>query len=165
MTNPDPSSSPGYVLWKLTHAMQQRMTAELAETGLNLPQVGTLVHVARGEAISTADLARLLLMTPQNLSLTVKKLVAMGYLARRPHETHGRISRLELTPAGEQALLRGVAALSDVEDRMLAGIGGGARQALVAHLQTALGNLQSADGLVHAVPDQPTAESTSGDGP
>jgi len=145
MKVPDPSESPGYVLWKLTHTMQQRMTNELSDLGLNLPQLGTLVHIARGDAVSTADLARVLMMTPQNMSLTAKKLEADGYLARRPHETHGRISRLELTASGRRVLMKAVAALRGVEDVMFDGREPQERKALVAQLRTALDNLQSVE--------------------
>ena len=139
----DPSESSGYVLWKLTHAMQQRMTGELAEVGLNLPQLGTLVHIARGDVVSTADLARTVLMTPQNMSLTVRRLEAEGHVVRRPHETHGRINRLELTPSGHRVLSRAITILQKVENEMFHDLSGAERKTLVGRLRTALENLQS----------------------
>jgi DNA-binding MarR family transcriptional regulator len=143
MRIPDPSESVSYTLWKLTHAMQQRMTVELAALGLNLPQVATLVHIARGDAISTADLARVVLMTPQNMSLTAKKLEADGYLTKRTHETHGRINRLELTPLGQRVLGEALAALRTVEDVMFGGLQRADRATLLTQLQQALTNLKS----------------------
>src|SRR5258708_6069219 len=89
MTYPDPRlTSFGYVLWQLSHTAQLRMTQSLAEINLTLQQLGVLIHLARGDASSTADLARITLTTPQNMSLTVAKLVAAGYVTRRPHEQH-----------------------------------------------------------------------------
>ena len=136
--------SPGYVLWQLTHAMQQRMTTALDELSLNLPQLGTLVHLARDEAVSTADLARLTLMTPQNMSLTVSKLKAAGYLVSHPHEVHGRINRLELTPAGVRTLRRAIARVTAVEDEMLRQVPAAGRKALTHLLRDCLANLKVA---------------------
>ncbi len=141
----DPLESPGYVLWQLTHAMQQRMTAALAAMNLNLPQLGTLVHLARGTAVSTADLARLVLMTPQNMSLTVAKLEAQRYIARRPHETHRRINRLELTKTGHAALRRAIVRVSKVENQMLRDLTPSDRQQLVRILRGGLDNLNAPD--------------------
>ncbi|MEQ9495689.1 MAG: MarR family transcriptional regulator [Deltaproteobacteria bacterium] len=134
------------MIWQLAHTMQQQMTQELAELGLNLPQVGALVHIARGDVVSTADLARAVLMTPQNMSLTVAKLEAEGYVTRRPHETHGRIHRIEPTRSGLRVLAKAVAILESVEDRMLRGLSATKRRTLVAQLRLGLDNLKEDAG-------------------
>ncbi len=112
---PDPREQVSYLLWQLAHAMQQEMSASLAELNLTLSQLGALAHLARDESFSTAHLARLSGVTPQNMSLTVVKLETEGYLARRPHPTHGRMNRLELTPRGRAVLQQGLSRVRRIE--------------------------------------------------
>lgn len=133
----------GYVLWQLSHVMQQRMTASLAAMNLTLPQLGALIHLARADASSTADLARMTLTTPQNMSLTVTKLEEAGYVVRRPHETHGRIHVLEITPEGSRALRRAIARVSKIEDEMLRDVPPADRPQLTDALRGCLQNLQA----------------------
>ncbi len=144
MTYRDPRlTSFGYVLWQLSHTAQLRMTEALAETNLTLQQLGALIHLARGDASSTADLARMTLTTPQNMSLTVAKLEAAGYVTRRPHEQHGRIHVLELTPEGARSLRRAVARVTEVEDEMLHGVSASERENLTLTMRQCLVRLQA----------------------
>ena len=144
MTYPDPRlTSLGYVLWQLSHTAQLRMTQSLAEINLTLQQLGVLIHLARGDASSTADLARITLTTPQNMSLTVAKLVAAGYVTRRPHEQHGRIHLLGLTTAGGRSLRRAVARVTKVEDEMLRGVPASERESLTLAMRQCLARLQA----------------------
>jgi DNA-binding MarR family transcriptional regulator len=139
----DPLESSGYILWQLTHTMQQRMTVALRDLDLNLPQLGTLVHLARSEASSTADLSRMTLMTPQNMSLAVSKLVGAGYVVRQPHETHGRINRLAITREGLRVVRRAVARVVRVENEMLRGVTRAERDHLTATLRRCLEQLKA----------------------
>ena len=144
MTHPDPRlTSFGYVLWQLSHTAQLRMTQSLAQINLTLQQLGVLIHLARGDASSTADLARMTLTTPQNMSLTVAKLEAAGYVTRRPHERHGRIQILDLTPAGARVLRRAVARVTKVEDEMLRGVPTSERESLTLAMRQCLARLRA----------------------
>jgi DNA-binding MarR family transcriptional regulator len=49
---------------------------------------------------SSADLARLALLTPQTVSFIVANLERAGSIVRRPHSVHGRILTIELTESG-----------------------------------------------------------------
>ncbi len=138
----DPSSNHGYLLWQLTHLMQQRMTRELEELDLNLVQVGVLVHVAAGDSVSTADVARRTLVTPQNASLTTRKLSRLGLLTREPHPTHGRVKVLRLTAKGERMMAEGVSRLAAVEAEMLGGLSKSARAALLRSLKICLATMR-----------------------
>jgi DNA-binding MarR family transcriptional regulator len=143
MTYPDPRlSSFGYVLWQLSHIAQQRMTESLAEMNLTLQQLGALIHLARGDATSTADLARMTVTTPQNMSLTVAKLEAAGYVTRRPHEQHGRIHVLDVTAVGTRSLRRAIVRVTKVEDEMLRGVPASEREHLTLAMRDCLKRLQ-----------------------
>ena len=144
LTYSDPrETSFGYLLWQLSHTAQLRMTQSLAEIGLTLQQLGVLIHLARGDASSTADLARITLTTPQNMSLTVAKLVAAGHVTRRPHERHGRIHLLDLTPAGARSLRRAVVRVRKVEDEMLRGVPKAEREHLTVAMRECLARLRA----------------------
>jgi DNA-binding MarR family transcriptional regulator len=117
---PDPREQVSYLLWQLAHTMQQEMAMSLAELNLTLSQLGALAHLARDESLSTANLARLSGVTPQNMSLTVAKLEGEGYITRQPHPTHGRMNRLEPTPRGRTVLQQGLARVKRVESETFA---------------------------------------------
>jgi DNA-binding MarR family transcriptional regulator len=92
----------------------------LAELNLTLSQLGALAHLVRDESVSTARLARLSGVTPQNMSLAVAKLETQGYLIRQPHPTHGRMNRLEVTPRGRTVLQQGLGRVRRVESTAFA---------------------------------------------
>ncbi|HTF46920.1 MAG TPA: helix-turn-helix domain-containing protein, partial [Pseudonocardia sp.] len=54
-----------YQLAKAEHLLEQRLDHALGEVGLTLRQFTVLAHVARAPGMSRADVARLLLTTPQ----------------------------------------------------------------------------------------------------
>ena len=83
------------------------------------------------------------LTTSQNMSLTVAKLEAAGYVTRRPHEQHGRIQLLDLTPAGARNLRRAVARVRKVEDELLRGVSTGEREHLTIAMRQCLARLQA----------------------
>jgi DNA-binding MarR family transcriptional regulator len=116
----DPREQVSYLLWQLAHTMQQEMTMSLAELNLTLSQLGALAHLARDDSLSTAHLARLSGVTPQNMSLTVAKLEAEGYITRQPHPTHGRMNRLEPTTRGRTVLQQGMIRVKRVENETFA---------------------------------------------
>jgi DNA-binding MarR family transcriptional regulator len=116
----DPRDQVSYLLWQLAHTMQQEIAMSLSELHLTLSQLGALAHLARDDSLTTAHLARLSNVTPQNMSLTVAKLEAEGYLVRHPHPTHGRMNRLEPTPRGRSALQQGLTRVKRVESQTFA---------------------------------------------
>ena len=136
---PDPREQVSYLLWQLAHTMQQSMTMSLSELNLTLSQLGVLAHLVRDESASTAHLARLSGVTPQNMSLTVAKLEAQGYLVRQPHPSHGRMNRLEVTPRGRTVLQQGLARVKRVESETFAGFSPYERTELPDLLRRALG--------------------------
>lgn len=53
---------------------------------------------------SSADLARVALLTPQTVSVIVANLEQARLIRRRPHAVHGRILQLQITAAGRKLL-------------------------------------------------------------
>jgi DNA-binding MarR family transcriptional regulator len=103
---------------QLTHSIEQEMTSAVEDTNLTLLQLAALAELNHDGTLSTAALARLTFVTPQNMSLTVSKLATAGYLLRKAHPTNARMKRLVLTPRGLKILRRAVARAAELEREM-----------------------------------------------
>src|ERR1700722_8160463 len=143
-TRLDPQDTISCLMCQLTHAMQQEMTSTLAEMNLTLLQLAALGELDKDASLSTADLARLTSVTPQNMSLTVSKLVDGGDLLRKPHATNARVHRLEITPKGRRVLHRGIERAMLVEGKAFAGLSPRQKIRLRAMLRDCLGRVKSA---------------------
>jgi len=109
-------------MYQVAHAMEHEMTLTLAGTNLSLLQLAALVELDKDNKLSTADLARLTSVTPQNMSLAVSNLAAGGYLLRKPHPTNARVNRLVLTPQGLKVLHQAAARARKIESKMFAAL-------------------------------------------
>jgi DNA-binding MarR family transcriptional regulator len=118
-------------LRRTQHAVRTLLDAELAPTGLTLPQYGVLAELQSRSGSSASELARALGVTAQTMNVLVGGLAASGLVDRSPHEAHGRIIRVHLTRQGRAALKRGLRLAQAVEERLLAGVTPADRDRLV----------------------------------
>ena len=72
--------------------------------------------------LSSADLARLSLLTPPTVTVIVGNLKRSGALVSRPHAVHGRIQQLEITEAGKKLLARCKSRVDAVKSQLAAGL-------------------------------------------
>ena len=91
-------------LRRTQHAVRNRLDADLASTGLTMPQYTVLAALDRRGDLSSSELARELGMTAQTVNVLVKGLETAGLLRRTRHPSHGRILLAELTATGRRAL-------------------------------------------------------------
>jgi DNA-binding MarR family transcriptional regulator len=138
MDRPDIPPQPDFLvqLRRTQHAVRNRLDADLAATGLTMPQYTVLAALDREGDLSSSDLARELGMTVQTVNVLVKGLENAGLLRRTRHPSHGRILLAELTATGKRALTRGYAAGKAVQDSVLSGLTGPDRALLLRHLKT-----------------------------
>lgn len=129
---------------QLTHKMEHEMTSAVKDTSITLLQLAALAELNHDGTLSTADLARLTFVTPQNMSLTVSKLAAGGYLLRRAHPSNARVKRLLLTPRGLKVLRRAVARAAAIEREMFSALSARQKSALRGQLQTCLARTKDA---------------------
>jgi DNA-binding MarR family transcriptional regulator len=129
---------------QLTHTMEHEMASAAKELNLTLLQLAALAELNHDGTLSTADLARLTFVTPQNMSLTVSKLEAGGYLFRRAHPTSARVKRLVLTPRGLKVLRRAVARAVVIEREMFSALSSRQRSDLRSQLQATLARIRAA---------------------
>jgi DNA-binding MarR family transcriptional regulator len=109
-----------YVIGRLDRVLSRRLSAAVEPSGLTLPAYTALSVLSAQDGLSNARLARRSLVTPQSMSEVLGQLVDKGYVRRKASPGHGRIIRLELTPAGLRALERCGSAIDEVEREMLA---------------------------------------------
>jgi len=110
----------GYLLLQAQHAFASAMESALRPFGLSRAQFGTLSVVVRQPGLSSADLARAVIVTPQAINLLVAGLERDGFIERRPHPTHGRILEIHPTRKGRRTLDAAYPAVIALEDRISA---------------------------------------------
>lgn len=91
------------ILWHLKQAWYFALTAvnnAVSEHGVSTAQIGVLRQLADEPGLSSAELARRLLITPQGVQLAVKALEQRGLVQRRPDPRHARILQVHLTDEG-----------------------------------------------------------------
>ena len=118
-----------YALWQAEHAMRLAVDFALADLGISLPQFGTLMWLSREPGLSTADLARLNHVSPQNMGMAVTRLLSFGYIERTPPR-RGRVAELRLSEKGQEVLEAAMARVADVQDRIHADLTEKEREAL-----------------------------------
>jgi len=112
----------GYLLRRAQVAVRNHLERELADLGVTHPQFIVLTMVNAYEGLSSADVARLSLLTPQTVNVIVQNLERDGLIERTPDPVHGRILRLALSEDAAPLLRRCRGRVNRIEARMLAGL-------------------------------------------
>jgi DNA-binding MarR family transcriptional regulator len=112
----------GYLLRQASAAQRARTDRALADLGVTTPQFAVLTMLNAYPGISNADTARLSMLTPQTVSVIVANLEKAGWIARRPHEVHGRIQHIDVTDSGRKVLAQCRSRVETVNRRMAAGL-------------------------------------------
>jgi len=124
-----------YRLWRAAHATQQRTLAAIADLGVTITQLGFCVHLDEFGAMSGAELARMLRITPQSTTTAMRQLEQLGWVTRRAHASDGRVQLYELSPLGRERVATARTRLDAVDrevDALLAGVD---RAAFIAALE------------------------------
>jgi DNA-binding MarR family transcriptional regulator len=100
-----PEGIPAYALARAGAAMTAAFARRLATVGLRPHTFFVLVHLSREPALTSAELARRLAMTPQSMSALLAGLADAGWIERPPGARRGQRVDVRLTGAGREALL------------------------------------------------------------
>jgi DNA-binding MarR family transcriptional regulator len=100
----DPAALPGYALVRAGNAMNALFARQLATVGLRPHTFFVLVHLAREPALTSAELARRLEMTPQSMGALLQGLADAGWADRPAGARRGQRIDVRLTEAGRQVL-------------------------------------------------------------
>ena len=112
----------GYLLRQASGALRLTTERTLEDFGVTLPQFLVMTMVNAYPGISSAEVARLAVLTPQTISLIVGNLERAGRLKRDVNPAHGRIQKMELTDEGRALLARCRERTQLIESQLLAGL-------------------------------------------
>jgi DNA-binding MarR family transcriptional regulator len=112
----------GYLLRRAQVAVRNHIERALADLGVTHPQFLVLTMVNAYDGLSSADVARLSMLTPQTVNVIVQNLERDGLIERTPDPVHGRILRLALSDEAVPLLKRCRGRVNRIEARMLAGL-------------------------------------------
>lgn len=96
-------------MWELmqtAHVVGRRFTELMAGVGLTPTQLAVLMHLHDREGATQAELARVVLVSPQSIGGLLSPLLDRGLVVRDGPGGRGRRAGLRLTDAGRQALHR-----------------------------------------------------------
>lgn len=112
----------GYLLRQAQVAMRHTLDQALGDVGLTLPQFSALTMVNAYESPSSAEIARLSMLSPQTVNLVVRNLESRGLIRRTRHPQHGRILCLSMTEAGKAVLVQARGIVRPLERSMTEGL-------------------------------------------
>jgi DNA-binding MarR family transcriptional regulator len=93
-----------YLLRQAGATLRTTLDRAFADLDITSPQFSALLMIGSYPDLSSAELARLSLLTPQTVNLIVRNLEARGAITRHPHPVHGRILVLQITSEGKRLL-------------------------------------------------------------
>jgi DNA-binding MarR family transcriptional regulator len=128
-----PDAPDDTILWLMKHAFaRQRRLVEEAMRGLGITatQAGVVTQLRISPGLSSSDLARRLILTPQAVMAAVGSLEKLDLLQRADDPNHGRIRQCFLTEEGDRMAEACEAAAHKVEERLLAGFDDAERETL-----------------------------------
>lgn len=99
-----PEEQVGYLMVRISHALAQRWTRDLAPFGVSARQHGVLAVLAARPGLSAGALAREVMITPQAMGELLAGLEERGLVLRHAPTGRGRPARLEVTTAGRRLL-------------------------------------------------------------
>jgi DNA-binding MarR family transcriptional regulator len=124
-------------------ALHAEMSRALHEHGATLSQFAVLTALAEEPGLSNAELARRAFITPQSMNENLRELEQRAWVARTQYPAHRRILRTELTDKGREILRACGAAVTIIEERMLADLDLDQRRQLVTALSTCIAALST----------------------
>ncbi len=129
-------------LMKRGFSLQRRLVEQaMREHGVTAAQAGVLTRLLINPGLSSSDLARHLVITPQAATIAVVGLEHDGLIARRPDPNHGRIRRCFLTRKGQRIAEACYPAAQEVEEKLLALFDNEQREQFAEYLHMYLGEM------------------------
>jgi len=136
-----PEGIPAYALARAGNAINALFTQQLGTVGLRPHTFFVLVHLAREPALTSAELARRLEMTPQSMSALLHGLADAGWVERPSGARRGQRIDVRLTDAGRRALQAAGPVLAELGRPETMGLTAGEAATLHALLQRVLTTL------------------------
>ncbi len=132
-----PPTAPDRVLYALRQAYQRVEAAKeerLRPTGVTPAHYAALINIHARPGLTGAELARVLGVTPQNVTGLVGRLTDRGLVERRPHVQHDHVLEIHLTDEGRARLAAADAQVNALEADLAGRLGAEAATQLRALL-------------------------------
>ena len=95
----------------------------LSELALHRSQHVMLMHLSRfGRTVSQKELAESLSITPAAAAVSVKKLIAGGYIERKASDKDARYNDVTITEKGEDVVKRSREIFKSIDEVMVSGV-------------------------------------------
>ena len=127
---PDPQTSTGLMLWRVTNSWQRTIRATLAPFDLTHVQfvlLAVLTSMEHEAPVTQRDLAARAATDPMMTSQVLRALESKGLIERLAHPTDGRARTLTPTVAGVSLVNRANAAVEHADRAYFAALGDDAR--------------------------------------
>ena len=132
-----------HLVGRLNHGIRPELQRRLARHKLSLPELTALSELQHRPGLSTAQLARRSLVTPQAMSITIAELERRGLVQRRADPSHRRILQARLTPAGHRQLRRIDPIVAALQTELLQDVPEAERDAVVSGLTAVMRRLST----------------------
>ena len=117
-TGPLPADITAWLLVQTGHVVGHRFRQALADCGVTPTQFGVLLELDLHPGLANAEIARVVLVTPQSMSELLNSLADLELIVRAPSIGRGHRIPTELTAAGRRLLRECQAAVSTVQDSL-----------------------------------------------
>jgi len=118
-----PDGHIGFLLRQAQTAVRGAIERAIQPLGVTPAQLSLLSVLMHEGVVSSADLAKLAMMTAQSAGGVVQNMEKAGWVTREKARTHGRILWLKLTPEGRRIAAAAQKRAGEIEREMLRGVG------------------------------------------
>jgi DNA-binding MarR family transcriptional regulator len=123
MTRPSAPGATQESLGKLLKRSEQTLlrakSAAVKAVGVTLPQYVALAELAQRPGITSAELARACLVSPQAMMVVLKAMEEQGLVERTQHPRHQTVLEIHLTSVGRESLSAAHARAEPIEQRIM----------------------------------------------
>lgn len=112
----------GFLLRQAQTAVRGAIERAIQPLGVTPAQLSLLSVLVHEGVVSSADLAKLAMMTAQSAGGVVQNMEKAGWVTREKARTHGRILWLKLTPEGRRVAAEAQKRAGAIEREMLRGL-------------------------------------------
>jgi DNA-binding MarR family transcriptional regulator len=123
-----------YAIVRAGEQLERRFQALMAQEGLSVRQFGILAQFAGTDALTSAEVARRLGVTPQSVAPQIDALDEQGLLSRTPIPGRGRPVELRLTAEGSATVRRVLRVAMAEQERLSSHMTATERDTLMAHI-------------------------------
>jgi DNA-binding MarR family transcriptional regulator len=125
----------GKLLKRSEQTLLRAKSAAVKTVGLTLPQYVALAELAQRPGITSAELARACLVSPQAMMVALKAMEEQGLVERTQHQRHQNVLEIHLTRVGGEALSAAHERAEPIERRITEELSSGEIETLRALLR------------------------------